>query len=762
MKKNPKFQMKHLSIRVPWHDNGWNGSICEFPSANNSCLALKNCALNRNDVLENNNASKSIENLKQEEFPVCVGERAAFMASFPFSKNLNHPYTKIYPDSHGQLKDTPLRFPAFSANSVPYRWMSKKSNEKIIEELDLDYDEAREPELINVYTKRKDESKWVQQTDNQKALLDGFYQHLENNDSLVFFYAKQVPFVEESGRVIVGVGRIKDILPSKPYNGSSNKFSASYWEHMVLHSIREDAKDGFLLPYHAAIEYQKENPNFDCSLLAVKAPEDKALEFAYASEHVATDTAIRVLYQCVKSLELARDIGIGNNHDQAINWVHDEVARLEQLRGDYPGMGSALCAIGVGKGHFVAAEITSVAKENDTPWELFDKIIAGQKLISEETSSLIPNSVINVFTALKGKKDKTRINFLYLLSRFDISIEQAKLIYVHEERESLNALVTDSDILDNPYLLYEVTRRTRLPIPFQTIDIGMFRKSKSTNILLPLGFVLNDPLDDKRIRALTVHQLETAANLGHTLLPRKMIIKNIRDLSIQPKCELNSDYYESAETIFQNEILVEATKNGEVAYQLARLHKCSTQIRTKVNDRIRGKRLQINENWRSKLDIKLGPVQISPIDDDEERARKEKAACLAELAISRFSVLVGPAGTGKTTLLSVLAQHSEIEGKGVLLLAPTGKARVRMAEIISGTNITTATLAQFLRKPYGRYLPALGQYVFSDKFCDAGYETVIIDECSMLTEEMLATTLDCFKGVKRFILVGDHRQLPPI
>ena len=32
----------------------------------------------------------------------------------------------------------------------------------------------------------------------------------------------------------------------------------------------------------------------------------------------------------------------------------------------------------------------------------------------------------------------------------------------------------------------------------------------------------------------------------------------------------------------------------------------------------------------------------------------------------------------------------------------------------------------------------------------------------MLTEEMLATTLDCLKGVKRFILVGDHRQLPPI
>src|SRR6185312_15455838 len=125
------------------------------------------------------------------------------------------------------------------------------------------------------------------------------------------------------------------------------------------------------------------------------------------------------------------------------------------------------------------------------------------------------------------------------------------------------------------------------------------------------------------------------------------------------------------------------------------------------------------------------------------------------------SVLIGPAGTGKTTLLSVLAQHPTIETKGVLLLAPTGKARVRIEEVIKGTNIKTTTLAQFL-KNFDRYLPNLQQYVFSDKFSESGYETVIIDECSMITEEMLATTLDCFRGIKRFILVGDHRQLPPI
>ncbi|MBK6813868.1 MAG: AAA family ATPase [Saprospiraceae bacterium] len=120
-----------------------------------------------------------------------------------------------------------------------------------------------------------------------------------------------------------------------------------------------------------------------------------------------------------------------------------------------------------------------------------------------------------------------------------------------------------------------------------------------------------------------------------------------------------------------------------------------------------------------------------------------------------------PAGTGKTTLLTILAGQKEVENNGVLLLAPTGKARVRMEEVARNLQVTAKTLAQFL-SGFDRYNGDIQQYVFSDRYCEGQYETVILDEASMLTEEMLATTMDCLKGVKRFILVGDHRQLPPI
>ena len=34
------YPIKHISIRVPWHDNKWNGTICKNPSENSYCLTL--------------------------------------------------------------------------------------------------------------------------------------------------------------------------------------------------------------------------------------------------------------------------------------------------------------------------------------------------------------------------------------------------------------------------------------------------------------------------------------------------------------------------------------------------------------------------------------------------------------------------------------------------------------------------------------------------------------------------------------------------
>jgi hypothetical protein len=46
------FPLRHLSIRVPWHDGGWNGTVCQNPAANTSCLVLKSIGQKRRDADE--------------------------------------------------------------------------------------------------------------------------------------------------------------------------------------------------------------------------------------------------------------------------------------------------------------------------------------------------------------------------------------------------------------------------------------------------------------------------------------------------------------------------------------------------------------------------------------------------------------------------------------------------------------------------------------------------------------------------------------
>jgi len=753
MKKNPKYSFKHLSMRVPWHDNKWNGTVCKDPKSNIACLILKNCAQNRKDDIESKNAGKSIDDLLETEFPVCVGERGTFLAPFSYTRHIKHPYSESSPDTHGHLNETRLFHPAFAAPAIPFAWMIKKDVEERAKLYDLDYDPSREPKLN--FTEN-----WVQEYHNQKALLDCFFEHLEENKSLIFFYAKQVPFVEESGRVLIGVGRINKIDASEKYNGSNKKFSCAYWEHMVHHSIRPNFNDGFLLPYHDALIYANDHPDFDPAEVAVVAPADKKYEFSYASEHISNDTAIRVLLDCIRVLEIAEDKNIGKNHKQSIQWIHDRVHEIEKLRGDYPGMGAVLCALGIEKGHFVAAEINNNMKGGEDPWRLFERALNDPSgILSDATAALIPLMVKKTYQRISDRENRTRIDLLHLLSRFDINQDQAKRIFVKEERKAAGIDVTDEDILDNPYLLFEKTIHTVEPIHISTIDLGLFLSGNKE--VLPKSLSFNDPLDERRIRALTVEQLEIAAWQGHTLLPRKDIIQKIRSLPITPKCEVNSDHYEIAEEIFTGVIENQCLKDGSPAYQLARLQGVGNIIREKVIKRYEAETISFEMNWRTLIDMELKKHTEGTPDELELRAREEKAAALKTLAESRISVLIGPAGTGKTILLSIFASQDDIKKGGILFLAPTGKARVRMEERAKQLEIPALTIAQFLFK-YDRFDGETQEYKLSDKKCEANYDTVIIDEASMLTEEMLATLFDSFKKVKRFILVGDHRQLPPI
>ena len=275
---------QHLSVRIPWKDNGYSGFVCNKPCYNNSCLRLKNIASNRNDELEEGLHGCPIKG-HEAEIP-CLPEGGCFMSSERYVRMSVHPYKASNPKTHGHFMETELVYPPFSLPARPFGWtMLRKANEdniaKLVNRFAIEYDQDREPDLSF-------RTNWVQDAENQRAIFKTFYENVEVGRSLVIPYAKQVPFIDDAKRVVMGIGRITSITDPPEHNRTTaGNLRSILWETMVGHSIRDDRKDGFLLPYREMMDYASEHPEFDIRTITVFAEDDYFDEFSYATEHLS-------------------------------------------------------------------------------------------------------------------------------------------------------------------------------------------------------------------------------------------------------------------------------------------------------------------------------------------------------------------------------------------------------------------------------------------------------------------------------------------
>jgi hypothetical protein len=71
-----------LSIRVPWHDNGWSGKVCDNPHQNQACRVLKNIAKARADIKSSQCESSVGETILSKDtfVPPCLIESGQFMS----------------------------------------------------------------------------------------------------------------------------------------------------------------------------------------------------------------------------------------------------------------------------------------------------------------------------------------------------------------------------------------------------------------------------------------------------------------------------------------------------------------------------------------------------------------------------------------------------------------------------------------------------------------------------------------------------------
>jgi len=131
----------------------------------------------------------------------------------------------------------------------------------------------------------------------------------------------------------------------------------------------------------------------------------------------------------------------------------------------------------------------------------------------------------------------------------------------------------------------------------------------------------------------------------------------------------------------------------------------------------------------------------------------EQREAVTTALLSRFLVLTGGPGVGKTTTTNTVVAAFEALKKDVLLASPTGRAAKRLAEVTGREAKTVHRLLEFDPEQHG-----FKRGPDNPLECDV----LIVDECSMLDMVLTYSLLKAVPSHAQVVFVGDVDQLPSV
>lgn len=737
----------HLSTRLVWHDRAWDGHICDHPSNNAYCIVQQHIRDARDDDREDSAAGFPLAQLDGWQ-PPCSRDPIAF-------SKLGYTITHNDPLEFRQLPSVKEDIPPYSVCPSPYRWMREENFRIICEDEKLDIRESDTPDK---------EFGWVFEPDRQRELLKNFWGKLEKEKSLIFFYCNHGnPLDESLNRILLGVSRISQIGPQLYFGTKLPKFPDQYpiWSRCITHDFENQ---GFRLPYHEYLKAGHDPKNILCLV-----PEGAMLNFSYVAEQLGDDLAVGALERLVQSVQAVKDEAkVPGEWDRHLVWLNDVLSEVWQNRGPFPGIGSVLQYLGCESGTaFQRQVLVPLLNKGENAWEYVLAILEGRKKCEDKQYTKAMKQAAERWAAYK----EPRRNLLAQLARFELSPAQVERVANPDKRIECGIGGTDNEIVANPYLLSEMDQGDGVSelIALETIDRGMRPEGAAARFIDKDEVCAQD--DPRRVRGVAVAVLKGAAESGDTLLPFAETMNRINKRFPERRvCRPDRDLVLGQATFYQEALDFRADAEPPTM-ALKWLSELEREVCSRLPRRTKAKNDPPKKGWswenllQDEFEQKKSGSKLPP--EVEERARREKAEVLAKLYEGRFSVLCGRAGTGKTSVLKVFLKGlEELEGKRpILLLAPTGKARVRLMDRTKrddGSVRDACTIHQFLMRHKW-----LNPENFALKLSGGeqhGAPTVIIDEASMIPMDLLGVlfrALDLNK-VSRLILVGDPNQLPPI
>jgi exodeoxyribonuclease V alpha subunit len=236
-----------------------------------------------------------------------------------------------------------------------------------------------------------------------------------------------------------------------------------------------------------------------------------------------------------------------------------------------------------------------------------------------------------------------------------------------------------------------------------------------------------DAVPGQRERAAIMHVLAESERSGSSCTPLPVLLSGAREL-------IGDDVDPS--------VLAELIDGGQVVAEDEWIYRAATaeleaELATRVDELVRG---EANE--------RLAAITV----DDAGELTDEQLGALRAAFAQRLSVITGGPGTGKTASIKTIAMRAEQGGARVLLVAPTGRAAVRMTE-------TSGVRAKTVHSALG-WIP--GEGPTKDEQDPLSGDLLIVDETSMANLELLVTLLRAVSAHTHVVLVGDADQLAPV
>lgn len=729
--------MIHLSARLSWNDASWNGCVCKFPHLNASCIANETIRDERDDEKEREFAGVHINQLDGWK-PPCSRDILAYSP-------MGMKFTHSDPLQRSFLHPTDEEILPYTVLPAPYRWLREEAFRDICEAEGLS---------IRVSDNLTKERGWVYEPDRQTALLYHYWGKLKEGEgqALIFFYAKENPVDEDSPRLVIGAGRLKKVGPQLFFQGSDSKQGLQYpiWTRAIT---QDYPNQGFRLPYQEYIDLGEDPKRIACYV-----PGESLVQFSFVSEHMTDDQAVGILERLIQSVNVVyQDNKVPGSWKKHLDWLDECLGEVWLGRGLYPGIGSVLKYLGFAEGMaFHRLELKNFEKEGKDPWHYVRAILEGKQ--SPPIKYRDSFNDLQIKWRALGRKP-IRQSLIDTLVRFELTNEQIKRIMDPDERKKSGILATDEELIDNPYIICEsdLGSVNSNPISLDTIDRGMLPEAQFYQGQSSISPIQHD--DTRRVRAVAYSVLKEASDQGDTVLSISELLDRIRNRFPDRRgCRPDREIFES-ESGFHGQLLWLFFEEEPKLVALKFLRELESEVTNLVKRRVKRTNPVPDPpiDWNTALSVEFG----EPRTEREKAAHMEKISALETLFTQRICVLTGSAGTGKTSAIKVFLDCLEKteRSESVRLLAPTGKARVRLA---SKTKRKAYTIHQFLLGQ-GWFMPE----IFVLKLQGGGQvapSTVIIDESSMVPTDLMGILLRAIMTdmVKRIVFVGDPNQLPPI